>query len=1155
MTLGRYASASRQLSVLIIAALLTFSLQLSNITSSFAEGITFTVTNTNASGAGSFRQALLDANAEPGHDTIAFNLSGQGPFDIPFDPSTLYVTTPVTIDGLTQSGSACGETLQIGITFETAATTPLRFYGGTDGSLIQGIAFSSQGSNGIELYDSGHSVRCNYFNMNHDGTAAVSNQTFLTVNSSQTTIGGDGNDDANYFASDLSLYGINAELLETAVVGNVFGFATDRTTFLGTLAGIDAISYGNGTDLNMEVRNNLIQTMNFNGIESAYFEGVTITGNKICVNDAVTESVCASSDYTDVAIGVNSGKDFVIGGPLSSERNYIANTGGGSYDGIHFANSAGLRRIENNYFNLSADGTSIIANHLGGNSYFDYGQEGTIEVLNNRFVGNYAVNGHHNSISIGMINEISREATVTIDGNYFGYGASRQTLGVSHTNSIVSIKAANASVTNNSFYDNRDTYNENYSYISFDATSSEGGANNNGSLIFDSNDISGPGGSAVVIGELTSATITNNDIDVSQGNSSATAIVSGADVADVSGNTLNTHHGAGVMMKNGEIYDNILEGATEGLMSAVGGISYYWGVGDDSLNIHDNVITGYYVGIYAPSGGLISAYNNSISRSAREAISYSTEANLPNDEGDVDSILNYPVVQSIEDGSSTTTVTYEVDWQPGDYRVELCYSPEVQTFQGSFVEQCNEVIATDEVTISTPGTQELSIVVDGTGFKDYELSMIATEKTGPGEFDLGRTSMVSRPLDASDMAFQSRLLTSGQITSGETVSYELDLGNIGEGSFLGGQLGLFFLLPEGATFTDLVDINPNDGIDVDACFSMGDISQFGPPLDVYSGEFISCQFSSNLGVVPANSHFPMQLNMTASSSFASGETQVIGVLIADGEPDTEVFETAMGNGQDPFLLDINNVFNLVYDSNALTVSVNRCVGQADPTFVDSACFTVEFSKPIWAPSFTSDDLVISGGGTVDSFTQVSDTVWEIEITGMTPGGTVTVSLAPDSVTDYSAVSNDVQVLGDNTIRYGINDPDSGGGTDSGSGGGSSGSDGGSSSDNPSAADPTTNSNSDSSSSSTITDDSASAESDDVPSESDVLDENDKDSNSDKEESAVSQPGDDDPYLILGDLSLTGSNVLDMLIIAMSLILIGLLIHYVRKFLKGEPQPA
>ena len=39
---------------------------------------TFTVTNTDDTGPGSLRQAILDANAAPGLDTIAFNIPGAG---------------------------------------------------------------------------------------------------------------------------------------------------------------------------------------------------------------------------------------------------------------------------------------------------------------------------------------------------------------------------------------------------------------------------------------------------------------------------------------------------------------------------------------------------------------------------------------------------------------------------------------------------------------------------------------------------------------------------------------------------------------------------------------------------------------------------------------------------------------------------------------------------------------------------------------------------------------------------------------------------------------------------------------------------------------------------------------------------------------------
>src|SRR5579885_2666223 len=66
---------------------------------------TITVTNTNDSGPGSLRQAILDANASPGTQTIAFNIPGTGVHTISPASALPGITDPVTIDGYTQTGA------------------------------------------------------------------------------------------------------------------------------------------------------------------------------------------------------------------------------------------------------------------------------------------------------------------------------------------------------------------------------------------------------------------------------------------------------------------------------------------------------------------------------------------------------------------------------------------------------------------------------------------------------------------------------------------------------------------------------------------------------------------------------------------------------------------------------------------------------------------------------------------------------------------------------------------------------------------------------------------------------------------------------------------------------------------------------------------
>lgn len=71
-----------------------------------ASAATFTVTNDADVGAGSLRQAILDANAAPGADIIAFAIPATGAVQIGIRSALPAVTEPLTIDGTTQPGWA-----------------------------------------------------------------------------------------------------------------------------------------------------------------------------------------------------------------------------------------------------------------------------------------------------------------------------------------------------------------------------------------------------------------------------------------------------------------------------------------------------------------------------------------------------------------------------------------------------------------------------------------------------------------------------------------------------------------------------------------------------------------------------------------------------------------------------------------------------------------------------------------------------------------------------------------------------------------------------------------------------------------------------------------------------------------------------------------
>src|SRR5262249_2727552 len=65
----------------------------------------FTITNISDSGPGSFRQAILDANANPGLDTVDFSIPQAVLHTITPLSGLPTITSPIIVDGYSQPGS------------------------------------------------------------------------------------------------------------------------------------------------------------------------------------------------------------------------------------------------------------------------------------------------------------------------------------------------------------------------------------------------------------------------------------------------------------------------------------------------------------------------------------------------------------------------------------------------------------------------------------------------------------------------------------------------------------------------------------------------------------------------------------------------------------------------------------------------------------------------------------------------------------------------------------------------------------------------------------------------------------------------------------------------------------------------------------------
>jgi hypothetical protein len=281
----------------------------------------------------------------------------------------------------------------------------------------------------------------------------------------------------------------------------------------------------------------------------------------------------------------------------------------------------------------------------------------------------------------------------------------------------------------------------------------------------------------------------------------------------------------------------------------------------------------------------------------------------------------------------------------------------------------------------------------------------------------------------ADLALSTRLLTTGEIGSGDTVEYELTITNQGEGDYVENPtapLGVYFIIPEGTTFVGITDVDTDDNYSLvdGTCGSMGEASAFVPAFADFNAELAGCQLSSSTDSIPAGASFKLIYTMTASGPFSTGATEVLAIAVADDADSIALQVYMFTPGSDPFAFESNNTNVLTYDGNELTVTVNRCAGVGEVVNTDDACFTVTFNKAIYEPDFTQDDLVLTGGGTIYEFEKTGTNEWTVRINGMTPGGTVALSLEEAGVQDLSAVQNGASVLGVNTVRYEVADPSS-----------------------------------------------------------------------------------------------------------------------------------
>lgn len=376
---------------------------------------TFTVSNTNGSGAGSLSQAITDANNSPGYDRITFSIGSGGNKTIAPNPGLPVISDPVYVDATTQPGCTvpCIE-----LNGQNAQVAGLRVY--TNDSTVKGFIIN-RFPYGIWVKGSNNVIRGNYIGVNRAGNVASANDIGIEIGEgTNNLIGGTSAADRNVISGNGgSGITIARNVSDVRIVGNYIGTDANGNSPITNIVGIyvdgaSNVQIGGASANERNLISGNLRSDGKTGVGVWLANGAhdnVVQGNYIGTNAAGNASVPNLSAIHDA------GANNVIGGPQGT-------TPGGACTGacnLLSGNAAnglviqGGRRslVQGNFFGLNKSGTGLVPNYTNGIWAPDSVGAivgGSTPQERNVFAGNYINVEFYGTKSSGN----------TVIGNYFG---------------------------------------------------------------------------------------------------------------------------------------------------------------------------------------------------------------------------------------------------------------------------------------------------------------------------------------------------------------------------------------------------------------------------------------------------------------------------------------------------------------------------------------------------------------------------------------------------------------------------------------------------------------------------------------------------------------------------------------------------------------
>jgi parallel beta-helix repeat protein len=370
----------------------------------------FIVTTTADSGPGSLRQAILDANALKGSDSITFSIPGTS------------IIAPLThLPAITDTIFVNGNRISIDGTRTLGADGPNNGSGlmllGSGGSTIRGLTIYGFDLAGIEIVDSsGNTIVSNYLGIDSSGVSTTKRMIdgVLLNGGVGNKIG--GVQAGNTIGGNEIGIRITGEAVATIVEGNAIGVSigwdpkfpmANHTGILvesaiGTI--INGNSIGGNTGCGLKLEPDAVQT--------------EITSNSIGANVSSNQAV----PNLQWGIHINGARDTTVGAghyaSFNGQGNVIAGNGMGGIwlrPGSVFSND----RIEGNIIGTNKDDSILRIANLGPGIYVEgeLATVGRLSIANNCISGNEGAGIEVHALEGRFRTEITGNL---IGGSYFG---------------------------------------------------------------------------------------------------------------------------------------------------------------------------------------------------------------------------------------------------------------------------------------------------------------------------------------------------------------------------------------------------------------------------------------------------------------------------------------------------------------------------------------------------------------------------------------------------------------------------------------------------------------------------------------------------------------------------------------------------------------